>query len=124
MLGVFSALALTLAAVGLYGVMAYATRRRTRELGVRLALGASRSRIARMVLRDALVMAGLGLVIGLPAALFATGFLEALLYGLSPTDAVTLAGVSSLIVTVAIAAAVLPARRAASVDPNVALRYE
>jgi putative ABC transport system permease protein len=124
LLGAFSALALGLAAIGLYGVMAYATRRRTREIGVRMAMGATGAAVVAMVLREALAMALVGVLIGVPAALYGARFMEGLLYGLTAADPLTLAGVVLLIGAVALIAAWLPARRAATVDPNAALRCE
>jgi putative ABC transport system permease protein len=116
-LGAFAGLALALAAVGIYGVMSYSVRRRTRELGTRLALGATRRSISALVLRRAAILAaggvGAGLVIGLTAA----RALGSLLYGVTPWDPVTIAGASLLLALTALAASYLPARRAASIDP-------
>ena len=124
MLGAASAIALVLGAVGLYGVMAYAVSLRQREIGVRMALGARPADVSRMVSLQGLTLAGVGVVIGLAAALAVTRLLRGLLYDVSPTDPVTLAGTSLALVVVALIACWLPARRAASVDPAVALRSD
>ncbi|HXJ91377.1 MAG TPA: ABC transporter permease [Terriglobia bacterium] len=120
----FGVLALALACIGLYGVMAYAVARRTNEIGVRMALGAQRSRILQMVLREALLLAVIGVVIGLPAAWAATRSISSMLYGLNPADPVTILVATFLMAAVAGLAGYVPARRAARVDPMVALRYE
>jgi len=120
----FGALALLLAAIGLYGLMACAMTQRTREIGIRMALGAERGRVLKMILRETLVLVGAGVGIGLPCALVATRLLGHMLYGLSPNDAVTLACVVGALVAVGVLAGYLPARRAMKVDPMVALRYE
>ncbi|HEY6307531.1 MAG TPA: ABC transporter permease [Candidatus Angelobacter sp.] len=122
--GVFGAVALALACIGLYGVMAYAVARRTNEIGVRMALGAQRSNVVWLVLRNALVMVALGLLAGLAASLVATRLVAAQLYGLRATDPVTILGAVLLLTAVAAVAGYLPARRAAAVDPLIALRYE
>ena len=120
----FALLALTLACVGLYGTLSYAVARRTNEIGIRMAIGAERSSIVRMVLREALLLALLGIAIGIPAALGASRLIAIMLYGLKPTDPFTLAAATLLMIGVAALAGYLPARRAANVDPMVALRYE
>jgi predicted permease len=120
----FALLALTLACVGLYGMLSYAVARRTNEIGIRMAIGAARSSIVRMVLGDALLLAAIGVAIGLPAALAGSRLISTMLFGLKPTDPVTLAASTLLVVTVAALAGYLPARRASRVDPMVALRYE
>jgi len=120
----FALLALTLACVGLYGTLSYAVARRTNEIGIRMAIGAERSSIVRMVLREALLLALLGIVVGIPAALAASRLISSMLYGLKPTDPVTVAAATLLMIGVAALAGYLPARRAANVDPMVALRYE
>ena len=124
LLGFFGALALLLAAVGLYGVLAYAVAQRSREVGIRMALGASRSDVLRMVLGHGLRLTGGGLVIGLALSVGLTRFMQKLLFQVSPTDLATLGGVSALLTLVALAAAYLPARRATRIDPIVAIRYE
>jgi len=120
----FALLALTLACIGLYGTLSYAVARRTNEIGIRMAIGAERSSIVRMVLREALLLALLGIVIGIPAALAGSRLIATMLYGLKPTDPFTLAAATLMMIAVAALAGYLPARRAANVDPMVALRYE
>jgi predicted permease len=120
----YGVLALLLAAIGLYGVMSYAISRRTSEIGLRVALGAERGRIVRMVLRDALRLVAVGLAIGVPLALAATRLLEAQLHGVSPDDPVSLAVAVVVLLAAAIVAALLPATRAANVAPIVALHAE
>ena len=120
----FGVLATVLAAVGLYGVMAYAVARRTREIGIRMALGAERGRVLRMVLREVFLMASGGVVLGLIAAFFATRRVQAQLFGLSPSDPMTLVSAMAVLLTVAMLAGFGPARRATAIDPNVALRGE
>jgi len=124
MLVIAAATALALGSVGLYGVVSYVVSRRTREIGVRKALGADALRIGRTVLGQGLVMAGAGIVFGLAGALAVSRLLTALLYSVTPTDPVTYVAVAALLLTVVVLAAWLPARRAASVDPAVALREE
>jgi predicted permease len=124
LVGVFSALALVLACVGLYGVGSQAVARRTNELGVRMALGADAGVILRMVLRDAAALIVLGLVIGAPAALAAARLIRSQLFGVGPADPATLLATCVVLAAVAIVAGFLPARRAARVDPVVALRAE
>jgi predicted permease len=120
----FGGLALLLAAVGLYGILAYAVTRRTREIGVRLALGAQPRTVLRMVLAEAWVLVAGALVVGLPLALGGGYALRAFLFGVEPQDLVTLAGAGAVLALAATFAAYVPARRAARVDPMVALRYE
>jgi predicted permease len=120
----FSLLALALASIGLYGVMTYNVVRRTNEIGIRIALGAQAKRVLWMVLKESMWLLGIGVVLGIPAALAATRLVQAQLFGLSPSDPVTLAVAVILIAMVTLAAAYLPARRAMGVDPIVALRYE
>jgi putative ABC transport system permease protein len=111
--------------VGLYGVMAYTVSRRTQEIGIRVALGARRAQVLKMVLRDGLVLIGIGTGIGLVVAFMATRPLTIVLaHGISPTDVVTFVTVTLLLALVGTGACLLPARRAAKVDPMVALRYE
>jgi predicted permease len=122
------ALALALACVGLYGTLSYAVARRTREIGIRMALGAKQRDVLGMVLRESLALIAAGIVIGIPASLGATRltskFIADLLYGLMPTDMASIAGATALLAMVAMCAGAVPARRAASVDPLVALRDE
>lgn len=120
----FGVLALVLASVGLYGVMGHAVARRTNEIGIRMALGAARSSILWMVLRETLLLVGTGIAIGVPVALGAGRLVSAQLYGLSAADPLTLAGAVVVLIGVAALAGYLPARRASQVDPMVALRYE
>ncbi len=120
----FALLAVLLAAVGLYGTLAYMVSRRTREIGVRLAFGARRDTILRMVVGDALRMAAVALVVGVPLSLAVGYSLRAFLFGVTPTDPTALAGACSVLTIATVLAAYLPARRAAAVDPIVALRCE
>ena len=124
LLVLFAVAALTLAGLGIYGVIAVATAQRTREIGLRLAMGARPLDVVRMVVRGAIVLAGSGIVLGVVAALWTSRFLTSLLFGIAPTDITTLVGVSVLLLLVGASAAWLPARRAARVDPLVALRSE
>jgi predicted permease len=120
----FGLLATLLAAVGLYGVMSYSVSRRTREIGIRLALGAPRQRVLAMVLREVGLLGLWGLCLGLPAALALARLLRAQLFGLAPHDPLTLASATILLACVTLAAGLVPARRAMRVDPMLALRYE
>jgi putative ABC transport system permease protein len=124
LIATFATLALALAAVGLFGVIAYSVAQRTHEIGIRRALGAANGRVIGMVLKQGIALASAGVVLGTGGALFLSRYLETLLFGLEPTDPVTFAGVAALLATVALAACYLPARRAARIDPLVALRYE
>jgi predicted permease len=119
----FGLLALFLACIGLYGVLAYSVVRRTNEIGIRMALGAPRSGILRMVLREALILAGLGVAIGIPCALAANHLLTGMLFGLKPTNPLVLSAVTAILFLVAMAAACFPAHKASAVDPLVALRH-
>jgi predicted permease len=123
-LSAFAALALLLASAGLYGVLAYTVTRRTGEIGVRVALGATRGAVLRPVLGEAVRLVAIGVAIGVPAALMLTRLLENLLYGVTPTDVRVLGGVVVVLFLVALAAASIPAWRASRVNPLVALRYE
>jgi ABC-type antimicrobial peptide transport system permease subunit len=120
----FGALATLLAAIGLYGVMSYAVARRTREIGIRMALGAERGRVLWLVLREVAVMSAAGILGGLGAALWLTRQVQSQLFGLSPNDPVTLTVATILLAFVAITAGYIPARRATTIDPMIALRSE
>jgi putative ABC transport system permease protein len=118
------ALALLLAAVGLYGVMAYAVAGRTKEIGIRMALGAGRGRVRRMILAEGLALAAAGTLAGLLVSAASMSVMRSLLYGISPTDPLTYVAVAVFLTAVALLACYVPARRATKVDPMVALRYE
>jgi putative ABC transport system permease protein len=120
----FSLFALLLASIGLYGVMSYATAQRTREIGIRMALGAGKSEVLRLVIGQGLKLALSGVAIGLAVALGLTRFLSGLPYGINPSDPLTLVAVSALLIAVAFLSSYLPARQAAKVDPMTALRQE
>jgi ABC-type antimicrobial peptide transport system permease subunit len=120
----FSALALLLACVGLYGVLSQAVARRTNEVGIRMALGADRHAILAMVLREAGSLIVVGLAIGIPGAVLAAGLLAHQLYGIGPTDPLTLASSSGVLLAVALLAGWVPAWRASRVEPLQALRTE
>lgn len=124
LLGLFALVALALACVGIYGVMAHSVAQRTHEIGIRLALGARPNGILQLILRQGLVLALIGCAIGLAGAFAVTRLLSSMLYGVSPRDAVTFTGIPLLLLVVALLASYIPARRAMQVDPMVALRYE
>ncbi len=124
LVGSFAAAALVLAAVGLYGVVAFSVARRTQEIGIRMALGARRQDVLRMVLGGGARLAMLGVILGVAAALAITRLMSSLLFGISATDPLTFAGVALLLALVALLASYVPARRATRVDPLIALRYE
>ena len=124
LLGLFAALALALAAVGVYGVISYSVAQRTQELGVRIALGAERLAVVRLIVGQALVLALIGIGVGLAAALGVTRAIASLLFNVSAVDPPTYAGVALFLALVAILAAYLPARRASAIEPIVALRSE
>jgi predicted lysophospholipase L1 biosynthesis ABC-type transport system permease subunit len=120
----FGLLALVLASVGLYGVMAHAVARRTREIGIRMALGAQAATVLWLVLRDALLMVGVGSAVGIPAALGLSRFTGSILYGITPADPASFALATAVLLGVAAVASLLPAQRATRIDPIAALRYE
>jgi ABC-type antimicrobial peptide transport system permease subunit len=122
LLAAFAALALVITAAGLAGVVAFSVNQRTQEFGIRMALGAERGTVVAMVLREGIALVLAGLAIGIAGAVVLTRVLTTMLFGVQPTDALTFAAVSMVLVAVAAAACLVPARRAASVDPMVALR--
>ena len=124
LLAAFGALALLLAAVGIYGVMSYTVAQRTSEIGIRMALGAQIRDTLRLVTRDGMLQAGLGLLAGLAASLALTRILASQLFAVSALDPLTFASVAVVLIAVGIAACYIPARRAMSIDPVVALRHE
>ena len=124
LVGSFAGVAMTLAAVGIYGVIAYGVTQRTREIGIRMALGAQRVDVLRMILIQSMTIIGLGLVIGLIGALAVTRWMSSLLYGVGAHDLFVHGLVLFLLAGAGLVASYIPARRAMSVDPVVALRYE
>ena len=123
-LGSFGLLALVLAAIGIYGVMSYVVAGRTREIGLRMALGAQLHQVRQLILRQGMMLAGIGLILGLAVVFVLARFLTSMLYGVSPSDPVTFLGITFLLGMVALLACYLPARRAARIDPMIAIREE
>jgi len=124
LLGSFAGVAMMLAAIGIYGVVAYSVAQRTREIGIRMALGAQRADVLRMILRQSMFVIGAGLIIGLCGAFGLTHWMESLLYGVSAHDLSIHGFVLVLLGAAGLVASYIPARRAMAVDPMVALRYE
>ncbi|PYV18153.1 MAG: hypothetical protein DMG21_05895 [Acidobacteria bacterium] len=124
LLAIFAGLAVLLAAVGTYGVLAYSVSRRTQEIGLRMALGARREDVLRMIGKEGLVLTGAGVAIGVVAALGLTRLMTSMLFDVRPADPMTFVAVSLLLAVVALVSSYLPARRAAKVEPMKALRYE
>jgi predicted permease len=124
MLGLFAALALVLATIGIYGVMAYMVSQGTREIGIRLALGATQTNILRLVVRQGMTLALTGVAIGLAGALILTRLMRSLLFGVQSTDPLTFIAIAALLTLIALLASYIPARRAARIDPMVSLRCE
>jgi ABC-type antimicrobial peptide transport system permease subunit len=122
--GAFALLALAIACVGLYATTSYSVARRTSEIGIRMALGAQRSRVVWMMLREVLVLASVGLAIGVPAAVAASKLIESFLYEMKPNDPAAVAGSVAILASAAILAGYLPARNASQIDPMIAVRHE
>jgi ABC-type antimicrobial peptide transport system permease subunit len=124
LLVIFAGVALLLAAIGIYGLMAYSVQQRTQEIGIRMALGASSQDVRSMVVKQGMALALTGVVLGVAAALGLTRLMASLLYGVTPRDPIAMTSVAVLLIGVALAATYFPARRASRVDPVVSLRYE
>ncbi len=124
LLAVFAGLAVALSAIGIYGVISYVVTQRGHEIGVRMALGAQSSDVVKLVLRSGMILAVMGVLLGLAGAFALTRVMTSLLFGVTPTDAFTFASVSALLLLIALVACYLPARRATKLDPLAALRYE
>jgi putative ABC transport system permease protein len=124
LIGTFAAMAVILAALGVYGVMAYLVTRRTREIGIRMAIGARPEQVRGQILRESLTLAAIAVAAGVGGALGVTRYLTAMLYGVTPIDGVTFSAAAVTLVAVAMAASLLPARKASLVDPMIALREE
>jgi ABC-type antimicrobial peptide transport system permease subunit len=122
--GLFGGLALLLASIGLYGILSYGVASRTKEIGIRMALGAQSREVLGLIMREALILVLIGVVVGVPVIFAATRFAASLLFDLTPTDPLSLSLAALLLFAVAMVAGYLPARRATKVDPLVALRYE
>jgi putative ABC transport system permease protein len=123
-MAIFAGMAVILAGVGVYGVMAYSVTRRTHEIGIRMALGAQRQDVMKLVLRRGVLLVAFGIGLGVAGALALTRSLSSLLYGVKPTDPLTFIGVALVLISVALMASYIPARRATKVDPMTALRHE
>jgi putative ABC transport system permease protein len=124
LLAFFAAIALGLAAIGIYGLMSYSVNQRTHEIGIRMALGAKREEVLRLVVRQGMVLAMIGVALGTAGALLLTRFLSSMLYGVGVNDPITLLSVAVLLSGVAALASFIPASRASRIDPTVALRHE
>ena len=124
LVGTFACIAAALAAVGIYGMLSFAVAQRTHEIGVRVALGAQRGQVVRLVMRRGMLLTGFGIALGTAGALALTRVFSSMLFGLTALDPSTYVGVAAFFTAVALAAAYLPARRASRVDPVIALRYE
>ena len=124
LLGAFASLALVLAAVGIYGVMSYSVAQRTREIGIRMALGAQRKDVLKMAVGQGFKLVLIGVAIGLAAAFVLTRVMTSLLFGVSATDPVTFVAISLVLISVAVLASYIPALRASRIDPMVALRHQ
>jgi len=124
LLALFAGIALCLGAIGIYGVISYAVTQRTREIGIRIALGAQQRDVLSLVVREGMTLASIGVGIGLLAAFALTRWMETMLFGVRPSDPLTLAVIALLVLAVSLLACCAPARRAAKVDPLMALKYE
>ena len=124
LLGIFAGTALLLAAIGLYGVISYSVAQRTRELGIRMALGAQRTDVLKLVVREGMTLVALGVAMGLAASIGLTRLISSLLFGVSATDPLTFAALAFALGAIALLACLLPARRASLIDPMIALRAE